>query len=387
MKTQDEILSLLAQGLEADRLQQGQTSLGDRKRYLGMSDLSRAITCPRAVIAAKLNPDGPGRPLETLLRLSRGHWLEYGVEAALSAIKQRYLSQVEISIDYKGVPIKAHLDLVLFDEKSTMVTVIELKSVERLPDQVYGSHEMQLYGQIGLLHQFWGKPAFRVSSGLVKKAPNPDGSECSSFPDLAKNLLGLHPAFGAGSIRINGFVLTISPKSARAFGPYRPNKQILDLLLSTGSEVWQQYENIQQGSTCLDDVKHQNGFSPLCDWCLFNRDCPKFNGASISGLDDELSRLMALKQQRSLIDDEIKEREYQLKAISALRGKSGQWINGGKHRFKVTSQAGREILDSNSLKIGLGQLKHLDMNEVQSAINAASKTSRAFERLHISHIN
>ncbi len=55
MKTQEEILSLLAEGLKAAGERHTALNLGDRGRYLGVSDLALGLTCPRAVVAAKLS--------------------------------------------------------------------------------------------------------------------------------------------------------------------------------------------------------------------------------------------------------------------------------------------------------------------------------------------
>ena len=111
MKT-EEILSLLALGLEATGREHTATTLGDRSQYLGLSDLARALSCPRAVVAAKMGLAQPGHSLETLIQFQRGHWLEYGIEKALTAVGQKFISQLEISIEHQGVPIKGHLGAV-----------------------------------------------------------------------------------------------------------------------------------------------------------------------------------------------------------------------------------------------------------------------------------
>jgi len=164
----EEVLSFPARGLEAAANEHTVSTLGDRRTYLGMSDLAYGLSCPRAILASRLTPENAGLPLEKMLQFRRGHWLEYGIEAPLTALKTKYISRLEISIQHQGVPVKAHLDLVLPDESSKSVTVLELKSIGHLRDQVYGSHEAQLYGQLGLLHRFWNQPVFSVARKFGK---------------------------------------------------------------------------------------------------------------------------------------------------------------------------------------------------------------------------
>ena len=382
----NEILSLLAFGLEASAQAHTTSALGDRRSYLGMSDLARGLSCPRAVLAQKLDGEPAGQSLVKLLQLRRGHWLEYGVEEALTAAGQKFISQLEISVEHQGVPVKAHLDLVLLDEAARSVTVIELKSAGRLRDHVYGTHEAQLYGQLGLLRRYWGQAAF-ASDVFVKGASQPVDSEYCSFPELTSRQLGIQLPKDADSVSIHGFVLTVAPQSAKAFGPYVPNDEVLNLLFQTSTGLWSHMEEIRSGRAGLSQVAHQQGFDLLCDWCGHNRDCPKFQGDSHPALEPELSALADLKARRSRLEEEIKEREEQLKAIAAIMGKSGQWINGDRHRFKVSRMPGRATLDQHLLKSSLGQLKKVDENQLDSLLSSAQKISRPFERLQLSPIN
>lgn len=384
MKAQ-EILSLLASGLEAAAQAHTASALGDRRSYLGMSDLARGLSCPRAVLAQKLNGEPTSQSLEKLLQLRRGHWLEYGIEEALTAAGQKYISQLEISIEHQGVPIKAHLDLVLFDEIANSVIVIELKSVNRLRDHVYGSHEAQLYGQLGMLRRYWGRAAF-ANNVFVKGLSQPVDSECCSFPELVQRQMGIQLPEDVNSATIRGFVLTVAPQAAQAFGPYEPNEEVLNVLLQTGAGLWNHLEEIRSGRSDLSQVAHQQGFAPLCDWCGHNRDCPKFQGDEHTDIEPELVALASLKERRSQLDEEIKEREEQLKAIAAIMGKSGQWINGQRHRFKVSRMPGRATIDHTILKSSLGRLKQVDENQLDSILLSAQKSSRPFERLQISPI-
>jgi hypothetical protein len=73
--SENEILELLADGLKTTSLKRKNEKLEDRSAYLGLSDLSKALTCERAVILDKLSVSEPSSSFQTLLRLLRRHWL------------------------------------------------------------------------------------------------------------------------------------------------------------------------------------------------------------------------------------------------------------------------------------------------------------------------
>ncbi|UQZ88024.1 hypothetical protein C4J81_01840 [Deltaproteobacteria bacterium Smac51] len=386
MKNQQKILSLLANGLEAARHQHTLQSLGDRGTYLGMSDLALGLRCPRAVVARKVLDKNDGMGLNQLIRLSRGHWLEHGIEEALAAVGQKFISQLEISVEIQVVSIKAHLDLVLIADDGRSITVLELKSSARRRDQVYGTHEAQLYGQLGLLQRFWSQSVFK-SEQFGKGASEHVSAGFCSFPELTQRQFGIKVPVDVKSVSIRGFVLTVSPDEACAFGPYEPNDKFLEVILSTGVNLWQRIEEIRSDQATLHDISHQHGFDPLCEYCTDNRNCPNFQGPEHPELEPELSDLVSLKEQRSRLDDEIKEREEQLKAIAAIMKLNGRWINGLRHRFKIYQMQGRVTIDQAVLNANIDQLKRIDREQLLAAMASAQKIGRQFERLQLSSIN
>jgi hypothetical protein len=373
MPNDNAVLNLLREGLNIHAKSQTLATLGDRQTYLGMSDLAFGISCPRAVLASKLSPEKPNLSLQNLLQLQRGHWLEAGVEQALKATGTLFLSQLEIGVERHGVPIKAHLDFTLIDLKSLEVTVLELKSLAKIKDAVYETHETQLSGQISLLNEYWNERVFKF-----------DNQGPYSFPELAKRFSDLKLA---SKPSIQGYVLTVSPNEARAFGPYRPDSAKLANLLSQGANIWKSLNDIKNGQTSLDQSAFTEGFYPLCDYCRFNGDCPKFAGEDYPVMESELVKLMDLKSQKGVLEDEIQEREDQLKGISSLMGKTGQWITTGRFRFKVSMQKGRSSLDHNLLKSNLRNIAGLDESMIVSVTDASQKTGRPFERLFLSPLN
>ena len=95
------LLEILCCGLERDAEQRKANRLGDRSRYVGLSDIARMLDCPRAALAAKLclpEYKNAGEALKHQLLLQRGHWFETGVHQALMGYALSPLSQLEIEI-------------------------------------------------------------------------------------------------------------------------------------------------------------------------------------------------------------------------------------------------------------------------------------------------
>ena len=111
------LISLLHNGLRLHAAKTTQAQLGDRKRYVGLSDIAAFSVCPRKAVLQKQQP-GTANFAKTLT-LQRGHWYEDGIASALEATGLSPLRQLEIAVTYKGVPIKAHLDLVLVSSSPT----------------------------------------------------------------------------------------------------------------------------------------------------------------------------------------------------------------------------------------------------------------------------
>jgi hypothetical protein len=275
MNSSQEILSLVEDTLKVTSHHQTLESLGNRSTYLGMSDLSQALSCPRAVVANKLAVDDPTLNLNKLLQLERGHWLEAGLEKSFKLAGQPLISQLEIAITHQGVPIKAHLDFTFYDQDAQCVTVLETKSMAKIHDEVYETHEAQVNGQIGLLSKFWNEPVFCLEGA----------NDFTSFPQIAKKVWGIKLPKDPV---INGFVLAISPYEARAFGSYNPDMTMLDKLVTCGADIWHYLNDIGNNVCSIADVPFNPNFSPLCGYCRFNKDCPKYSGDHCPSLESEL---------------------------------------------------------------------------------------------------
>lgn len=378
------LLELFRQGLANYGQRQTQAMLGDRTAYIGMSDIARYAECPRAAVAGKLLP--PGTSLGRLLTLARGHWFEDGVGECLAALGLHVLPQLEIRHVHQGASLRAHLDFTLVWElPRPAVRILEVKSIEQLPADPYAAHELQISGQTGLLCRLWNKPTFslRDKNGRILH-------DNLTFPQLCRERLGLTLPVSACGVSLEGWLLCLSMKDVRAFGPYVYEAETLKRVLSTVREFWAMRQAIRHGKCTLDDAQHAQGFHPLCVCCQFNTDCPKFpQGDYQPQWQPALTRLEALKQNRSALDAEIREMEAALKLAHSLSG-TRDWINAGQHRFRLTTTAGRRSLNKAALFNELTEIFRFEKIEdiaVDALLTRCEREGAASSRLTINPVN
>ncbi len=391
------LLRLLAQGLLAHAQQETARQLGDRSRYVGMSDIGKGMQCLRAAVAGKLGLGGspapeearalPAEELPALLRrqitLQRGHWLEHGIEAALAATGVRLVPQLTIRSEVNGVPIRAHLDLTLvWGGPRPAVRILELKSTGQLPDPLHAAYEAQVYGQIGLLTSCWSDPCFSVQGS---------GHQGLSFPQVMRSLLGVELPNTPDGVDIEAWVLCFSMTEVKPFGPYPPDQGMLALCLRTAQTLWQATQEVRSGRAALNDLPHAQGFHPLCDWCEINADCPRFQGLDVTGLDSaaatEMEELLLLKEQRDLLARRVNALESRIRHTFRLASRNGppQWLTAGHHRFRVTTVAGRTTLDRALLLERLTEALN-DGRKAQETLALCEKSSAPFERLVLGRV-
>ena len=375
------LLLLIANGLYMHAEQTSALTLGDRSRYIGLSDIGRALECPRAALASKISPRPQG-DLQKQLTLQRGHWLEHGIGQALAAHNLRMLPQLELGFVHNDVPIKAHLDFALVWEKPRpAVRILEIKSTGRLPDTLYSSYETQLYGQAGFLAHLWNEPVFFLRDG--------NGTHLHSnltMPELCKAHFGLRLPTSSVDVDIEAWVLCFSMSDAKAFGPYLPDNSMRELCLHTAENLWQNKLAVESGHLDINAIAHATGFHALCASCDWNRDCPKFHdGEYQPEWRTELEHLESLKESRSILEAEIEELETGLKDAYALSGSTG-WINADSHRFRMHRQAGRRTLDKDRLRQELLALCASE-DEAERLLFRCEQEGRPFSRFDISKIN
>ncbi|WP_027362085.1 hypothetical protein [Halodesulfovibrio aestuarii] len=394
------LLAQLAKGLLRHSAQETAVQLGDRSQYVGMSDIGKGVECMRAAIANKLGLgqrateqsiaswfqqsdfDRIYKALTKQLVLQRGHWLESGITNALQANGTNILMQLEIMADYKGVPIKAHLDFALvWGWPQPTVRILELKSTERIPESLYSAYETQLYGQLGFLVECWNLPVFnmRDEHGTLV-------FEKLTFPQAVKQLFGFPFPEKPSSVDIEGWVLCLAMSEAKAFGPYRPSGMMLKACKKTAESIWNGAKEISNGKNNLNDIPYCRGFHPLCDYCNHSSSCPKFEGEELTdaAYDDELTLVAVLKDEKRDLEDRISKKEKRIKAFYAQQGRASVWLKTAHYRFKSTRQEGRKTVDMTKLELAL--INEIGEQRTHELLAVSAKYGQPFERLHIARI-
>ena len=380
-----EALSLLRQGMEACSKLATQ-ALGDRGKYVGLSDIGKAAECLRSAVAGKLSvtATSSGQSLSTQqncqtllreLRKQRGHWFEDGVAQAFALTGRPVLHQLSIHTRQNNVPIIAHLDFALISGSDAPgIQVVELKSCERIPDTAYTGHEVQLAGQIGLLETLWNQPRFMVQPGPLR-----------TFPDLARHICDIHLPEQTENVLIEGAILMLSMNEAKVFGPYKPNKIMLEVCFNLAEQIWENAEKIRSGAASLNDAPTARGRHPLCDSCEWNADCPRFAGMSAPEFEQDLLELRGLKDEKEAAVLRVQELEERLKNIFQGIGSGREWVNALTQRFRVGLCEGRKTLDKELLRAALTTC--LSGDEAEAVLAAGYKTGEPYERLYVSPIN
>lgn len=192
-------------------------NLGDRSTYVGSSDIGG---CPRKVVLEKLYPT----PLDTASRLRqmRGHVGEALIEKLFAVTGRSYIHQLELI--HPEEPFQAHVDFTFTDDPHT-AHIVEVKTVNGLPDDPFPSWLDQLHWQMGL---------FRIHH---------------PHREVQGHLLALD--LNAGIFEV--------------YGPYDPCGEVFDYLLDKGRIIMAAIENGEEPHP-----------SPglLCGLCPHRDDCP-----------------------------------------------------------------------------------------------------------------
>ena len=373
------LLEILCCGLERDAEQRTANRLGDRSRYVGLSDIAKMLDCPRAALAAKLclpEYKNAGEALKHQLLLQRGHWFETGIHQALMGYALSPLSQLEIEISHEDVPIKAHLDFTLIStQPQPTVRILEVKSTAKLPTTLSESYLMQIGAQTALLKAYWNHPVFSIIQETGEVLYH------RTLPEICKELLDVSLPDDASACDIQGWVLCLSMCDAKAFGPFLPEDTDITRCLDMASEFWETMIALRDNLLNLNTIQTVQGLSPLCPSCLWRKDCPHFKGSSHPEWEDTLAQFIDLKTQKKSIEAEIGELESRLKAAYQLSHTvRGELINAGNHTFRVIPQNGRVTLDRKRLNEELEIL--LGEQEAQMLMARCEKQGAPFERLY-----
>jgi len=251
--------------------QHTEETLGDRRDYLGASDIGY---CPRKVILERIHASD--HDLATLLRFQRGHMAEDIIAMAFSAAGYtNFERQVEVVMP-GDVPLKAHIDFVFTSETYKIKSVLEIKSTSRIPDGPYGSWESQLYIQMGALSH--------------------------RYPDYS----------------IKGAVLTLDLANGEVafFNGYSPQATIFNGLMERAGSIWSNYQAMLDGVAVEPDTE----VSPLCGFCNHLADCPRFEAEEVPQLATIVETLQNQQDKEKAMQGEIKHLKQQLLAVVEKKG-------------------------------------------------------------------
>ena len=366
--------------------------LGDRSKYVGLSDIGKGAECMRSAVAAKvygsMHPDADdvgtwyqkqkyGKVTEAMkkqLVLQRGHWFEAGIEKAFKANGTKFFTQLEIDAGFDGVPVLTHLDFVPVGKGA--VRILELKSTENLPDNLYTAYECQIYGQLGFLAKYWNEKRFSIRDGTGKM----------SFPELVKQKFGIDMPESVQNVDLEGWVLCLSMSDAKAFGPYKANGTMTRFCEKTAKSIWETSEEIRNNNLDLNQVEFCKGFHPLCAFCDYADNCPKFTVHELNDsiYNDILTELDGLKSQKAKLTKDIAAAEDQVREFYVNSGVNGDWMSTGDWRFRFAETAGRKTLDTQAL---LAEVRErLGDEQAENLIQKHSSQGLSGQRLYISRV-
>ncbi|SBW10492.1 hypothetical protein KL86DPRO_60181 [uncultured delta proteobacterium] len=235
---------------------------------------------------------------------------------------------------------------------------------------------MQLFGQISLLQTLWNTPSFGVGN-----ASGPS----MTFPELALQEKGVSFPADSGSVTIEGFLLTVSMDGVKFTGPYTPNAIMAEMTFFLAGLVWNEMAEIRSGMKSADALPVAKGFHPLCDWCEFNANCPRFEGVTAPQMELELERLDFLKQEKSLAENRVRQAEAICKTLFSAVSPNGDWVSAKTRRFRVASCGGKRTLDTDKLQSEL--VRKLGTQEAESLLSRVYRTGEPYERLLVSPIS
>lgn len=377
------LLETIRQGLYLSAIQNTTTNLGDRSKYVGLSEIVKYAECPRSAVAAKLGD--PVTAMKSLLPMQRGHWFEKGIKDGLTSARLNHFNQLEINASRKNVTIKAHLDFTLvWQQPMKAVRILEVKSCDKIPDEPRDAHVLQAQGQVDLLRHYWNKPVFslRNANGAVTH-------ENLTFPQICKNCFDIEFSNRPSSISVESWLLYISMKDAKAFGPYTYSVEGLENIFNLAVAFQQDLKMVTDDPAHLNGLEYRQGFYPLCSYCEANLDCPKFRqGDYQPQWEPAIQKLDTLKKQQENIKSEIAEIENALKQAHSL-SETKDWIDTGEHRFRMSTVAGRKSLNHDALKDELCEIfdfLHEDI-DVDAIFKRCTKQGNSFPRLTISPVN
>jgi CRISPR-associated exonuclease Cas4 len=223
--------------------------------------------------------------------------------------------QVEVIASGK-TPVRVHIDFVFTSENPKTKAVLEIKSVNSIPDGPYSSWESQLYMQMGAL-----------------KEQHPDH-------------------------HIKGAVLAIDLGSGKVefFNGYIPQDELYGGLLDRASTIWMDYQFMSLGHPKQPKTEP----SPLCSYCNYLTTCPRFDGEEMPELEEAVMELQRLQAEAKSLDAQIGPRKADL--------------------FKIVDNAGHSIkVNGSTLSKAIRTRTSLNMKKLEDFFSANGLTVNEFQ--------
>ncbi|UDQ98278.1 hypothetical protein AAEX28_15020 [Lentisphaerota bacterium WC36G] len=347
------------------------STLGDRTKYIGMSDIAKGAECLRSAVAGKLGIKGENNCLNKQLILQRGHWFEGGLVEALRGNSQPFFEQLEIAAEVDGVPIKGHLDMVFVSADE--IHVVEVKSMEAIPNEIYKSYQMQLYAQIGFLEKYFNEPCFSVQNSPHNL----------TFPEIVEQTFNVKLSSNS---TIKGSILAVSMTEAKSFDGFVPDANSTLQAELIAKEIWQNSQEVINGTKTLNDIEYCLKFYQLCDWCEVQNNCPKFTAVKLAddNFDSFIADLEQMKIDKKKLAELIKIKENNLIKFYQNSNLINDWLETANYRFKVSEINGRNNINikefCKEVKLIIGE------SQVENLIKKHTKQGYPYSRLQVSKL-
>lgn len=273
--------------------------LGDRTQYIGSSDVG---SCARKVYLQKIDQDPTEHDFSTLMKFSRGHTAEILIDNIFEAAGVKNLYETQVEVIHPDHPLKAHIDFLFhtdFDGKKQL-HVVEVKSVNGIPDEPYPSWIDQLNFQLGLLRLKYPKK------------------------------------------KLGGSILTIDLNAGQMhqFNGFDYNATLFNYLCNRGLHILECLAGNEEPSTTT---------SFLCGYCSYRADCPALAMAEVElppEIESMANRFVQLNDVRYEADRKMRDiREELLKFTGeSFKGRSETV------ELNVSSVGPSMVVDSKLLK-------------------------------------
>jgi len=165
------IKKMIDDSIKAHSKKQTAETLGNRRLYIGASDLASASGCLRGAAVKKYGCEDEKTDLsfQNLMSMLRGHAMERGLFDALKPYV-KCMEQVTIEFSVSKIRHQFHLDMVILRDDGqggATVDILENKTVRQEYPVLRDSYETQIKVQLAALDRFWDKPAFFVRNDLM----------------------------------------------------------------------------------------------------------------------------------------------------------------------------------------------------------------------------